>query len=365
MLALEPLLQPIGDEVYVTRYRRHKHPKIWALYEQMLTVYWVPEEIILDTDVIEWNTKLKESERTFLKNIFAFFSFGDGMVIENHINTFMSEIQDQDIKFTYVAQIFFETIHANTYAMILDTLVKSEKELQRLEALFRTDEGFVELKNWVERYMDKTNASFASRILAFACFEGIIFSGAFCAIFWLKKRGLMPGLTFSNELISRDEGLHCDFGCLIFELCEYPPTVEEAHDIIRQAVNVGTTFITKIVPCDLLGINAALMVEYLKFVGNRLFGCLFVYDGQSYPYPGAVNPFDWMVLSSLEGKTNFFERRVSEYGNAALTNMKNSPAGRNKRWARLGGNERGQQGKEEKREGEIDPDDIFTTDADF
>lgn len=340
-----------NGEIYITRTRYHKYPAIWGLYTDMVASYWVPEEVDLNTDLREWDTILSESAKTFLKNIFAFFTFGDGIVIENAIRNFMNEFKDSDIRFTYVTQMFFETLHANTYAIILDTLVRDRDEMNRLEQMFNQDNSFAALKAWVESYMESKDHSLACRVLAFACFEGIIFSGAFCAIFWLKKQGRMPGLTFSNELISRDEGTHCDFACLLFDICnkefDDTPSYLEACAIIMDSVDVASNFITEIAPCDLLGINSVLMIQYLKFVANRLFSCLEAYQGLDPPYKGAQNPFDWMELISLQGKTNFFERRVSEYSNAAITTKLHSSSDDN-----------GYGGEEY-------DDNVFTTDADF
>lgn len=352
----EPLLAPAGSDIYIARYRWHKYPQVWTLYEQMLASFWVPEEIDMETDKRHWKCDLNKSERKFFRLIFAFFTFGDGMVIENLVRNFMNEIQDQDVKFTYLAQSFYETIHATTYAMILDALVKKESKMRFLENLFNTDTAFVELKEWLEKYMDPKVYSFATRILAFGCFEGIIFSGAFCAIFWLKKRGLMPGLTFSNELISRDEGLHSDFACLLYNMLKHCLSYHDALEVIISSVHVATVFMTRVVPCDLLGINTNLMIQYIEFVANRFFYCLEAYRDCFKPYPEATNPFDWMILSSLQGKTNFFERRVGEYSNAAMVSSINSSGGLKKSGyasnAETDGN------------GEWD-DNVFTTEADF
>lgn len=327
----EPLLTSVGSEIYVTRSRRHRYPHIWALYEKMLASYWVPAEICMDADIKDWKNKLNKSERKFYCLIFAFFTFGDGMVIENIVQNFMNEVQDQDAKFVYASQAFYETIHATTYAMILDTLVRKEKKLDYLENLFRTDDSFIELKQWLENYMDPARYSFAIRILAFGCFEGVIFSGAFCAIFWLKKKGLMPGLTFSNELISRDEGMHSDYACMLFNLLQNVPNYDDVIEVITSSVKVGSVFMTRVAPCNLLGINSTLMIQYLEFVANNFFYGLKAYRNRDKPFPKSTNPFDWMILSSLEGKTNFFERRVGEYSNAAMVSSMNSNNNRTKR----------------------------------
>lgn len=324
----------LGDDKYLTRYNEHDYPEIYELSLKMIGVFWTPEEIDLGTDERHWGEKfiqlnkdgtktcLNENERTFLKNIFAFFTFGDGIVIENGIKNFMDEIQHPDIKHTYIIQMFFEVIHARTYAMILDRLVTDQKERKRLEDLFKTDEQFIELKEWIESYMDKSKP-LSHRLLAFACFEGIIFSGAFCAIFWLKKRGLMPGLTFSNELISRDEGMHTDYAVMLLELCNVPISLCDAYEIIEGSVDVGSKFITRIADCNLLGINHVSMIEYINFVANRLFKCISYFKDSPVPFVGATNPFEWMELISLQGKTNFFERRVSEYSRAAEASLMN------------------------------------------
>lgn len=346
----EPLLTPIGDDVYITRFRRHRYPQFFKMYEHMITCFWVWPEIDLGTDIRDWKEKLKNQEREFLKLVFAFFAFGDGLVVDNLMKNFMHEVQDQDARFVYGVSGFFETIHATTYAMILDTLVNNEAELTRLENLFKTDTAFIELKEWCEEYMDPVKHSFAERVLAFGCFEGIIFSGAFCGIFWFKMKGLMPGVTFSNELISRDEGLHTDFACMMYNVLQNPLPYEKAMALIKSSMEVATIFITRIVPCNLLGINPTLMIQYLEFICNRYFHCFDAYKGLVEPFPNAVNPFTWMEMISLQGKTNFFERRVGEYSNAAMASSMNGSKGRI--------NEDGTV------EDDLD-DNIFTTDADF
>ena len=347
----EPLLASIGSDIYITRFRRHRYPEVWEMYKLMVASYWNWEEIDMETDIRHWRDELKEPEREFLKLVFAFFAFGDGMILENLSKNFANEVQDNDVRDVYAAIGFYESIHAVTYAMILDTLVNGEEELERLENMFKTDDSFIELKEWCEEYMDRKH-SFASRILAFGCFEGIIFSGAFCGIYWFKPRGLMPGVTFSNELISKDEGMHSDFGCMLYNLLEHPLSYEEAMTVILESVKVAIVFITRIVPCNLLGINPALMTQYLKFITNRFFRCLKHHKGHLEPFPGVQNPFSWMEMISLQGKTNFFERRVGEYSNAAMVSAMNSS----------GGIKRSNGSVSEKEEWN---DNVFTTDADF
>ncbi|MCB0436212.1 MAG: ribonucleotide-diphosphate reductase subunit beta, partial [Mangrovimonas sp.] len=263
-------------------------------------------------DLTDWSTKLNDDERYFIKHILAFFAASDGIVNENLAENFVSEVQFTEAKFFYGFQIMMENIHSETYSLLIDTYVKDEKEKN---VLFKAIENFPAIAKkaeWALKWVD--SPSFAERLIAFAAVEGIFFSGAFCSIFWLKKRGVMPGLTFSNELISRDEGMHCDFAVHLHNnhLVNKVPK-ERIKDILTNALDIEREFITESLPISLIGMNAKLMTQYLEFVTDRLLvelGCEKVYN--------ATNPFDFMDMISLQGKTNFFEKRVSEYQKAGV-----------------------------------------------
>lgn len=312
----EPLLAPAKDDFYVTKMTQWI-PQIYIFYKQMIASFWTVEEIDLGGDIRDWNEKLTTQEKEFIQNILAFFLFADGLVIDNMIVNFMREIKIQCIVFTQMTQGFFETIHAETYATMFDTFITDADLKGNLENKYKTCEGFSRMKAWIEKYMNP-KLPFAVRLLAFACWEGVFFSGAFCAMFWLKKRGLMQGLTFSNELISRDEGLHTDLACYLYSLLEYPLTYEQVKYIIEEAAFVAEEFINDLIPCRLIGMNADLMKQYICFVAKRLFKSLGHYKDMKAPFEDVKNPFDFMELISLQGKTNFFERRVGEYSKSGV-----------------------------------------------
>jgi ribonucleoside-diphosphate reductase beta chain len=291
-----------------------QHDDIWAEYKKQEASIWTAEEIDLSSDLVDWSDKLNDDERFFIKNVLAFFAASDGIVNENIAENFVQEVQYTEAKFFYGFQIMMENIHSETYSLLIDTYIQDTKEKDYLFNAIETL-PFVKTKaEWAMRWID--NGSFAERLIAFAAVEGIFFSGSFCSIFWLKKRGLMPGLTFSNELISRDEGMHCDFACLLYNdhLVNKLPkkTVEK---IIIDAVNMEKEFVTEALPVRLIGMNADLMQQYIEFVADRLL----VELGNEKVY-NATNPFDFMDLISLQGKTNFFEKRVGEYQKAGVMN---------------------------------------------
>jgi len=311
MSVVEPILQENKNRFVIFPI---KHHDIWEWYKKMEASFWTAEEIDLHQDLSDWNNKLSEDERYFIKHILAFFAASDGIVNENLAENFVNEVQYAEAKFFYGFQIMMENIHSETYSLLIDTYVKDEGEKADL---FNALEVFPAIKKkaeWALKWIESD--SFAERLIAFAAVEGIFFSGAFCSIYWLKKRGLMPGLTFSNELISRDEGVHCDFAVHLHNhhLINKVPAAR-IKEIIIDALNIEREFVTESLPVSLIGMNAALMTQYLEFVADRLLvelGCEREYN--------ASNPFDFMDMISLQGKTNFFEKRVAEYQKAGVMN---------------------------------------------
>ena len=290
------------------------HNDIWQFYKQCEASFWTAEEIDLHQDLTDWSTKLNDDERYFIKHILAFFAASDGIVNENLAENFVNEVQYSEAKFFYGFQIMMENIHSETYSLLIDTYVKDDAEKDKL---FNAIEVFPAIKkkaDWALKWIESD--SFAERLIAFAAVEGIFFSGAFCSIFWLKKRGLMPGLTFSNELISRDEGVHCDFAVHLHNnhLVNKVPK-ERIKEIITNALDIEKEFITESLPVSLIGMNAKLMTQYLEFVTDRL-----LVELQCEKIYNVTNPFDFMDMISLQGKTNFFEKRVSEYQKAGVLN---------------------------------------------
>ncbi|SBT46487.1 ribonucleotide reductase small subunit, putative [Plasmodium ovale wallikeri] len=282
------------------------YPDVWDFYKKAEASFWTAEEIDLSSDLKDFE-KLNENEKHFIKHVLAFFAASDGIVLENLASKFLREVQITEAKKFYSFQIAVENIHSETYSLLIDNYIKDEKE--RLN-LFHAIENIPAVKNkalWAAKWINDTN-SFAERIVANACVEGILFSGSFCAIFWFKKQNKLHGLTFSNELISRDEGLHTDFNCLIYSLLENKLPEEVVKNIVKEAVEVERSFICESLPCDLIGMNSRLMSQYIEFVADRLLECL----GCSKIF-FAKNPFNWMDLISLQGKTNFFEKRVADY----------------------------------------------------
>ena len=291
-----------------------EHHDLWERYKKCEASFWTAEEIDLHQDLTDWKTKLNDDERYFIKHILAFFAASDGIVNENLAENFVNEVQYSEAKFFYGFQIMMENIHSETYSLLIDTYVKDEKEK---DVLFKAIDNFPAIKkkaDWALKWVDSD--SFAERLIAFAGVEGIFFSGAFCSIFWLKKRGVMPGLTFSNELISRDEGVHCDFAVHLHnEHIVNKVPKERIREILVDALNIEREFITESLPISLIGMNAKLMTQYLEFVTDRL-----LVEFQCEKEFNVTNPFDFMDMINLQGKTNFFEKRVSEYQKAGVLN---------------------------------------------
>ena len=287
---------------------------IWQMYKKQVDCFWRPEEIDLTKDYSDWE-KLSKDEKHFLSMVLAFFAGSDGIVMENLAIRFMNDIQLPEAKSFYSFQIAMENIHSNTYSLLIETYIKDENEKNDLfQAIQKFP--FIEKKaNWAINWITNQEVDFATRLVAFACIEGIFFSGSFCSIFWLKKRGIMPGLTFSNELISRDEALHTEFAILLYNKLLKKIPQEKITEIITDAVNIEIEFICDALPCKLIGMNSTLMSQYIKFVADRL--ALQLGNPKIY---NVLNPFDFMEMISLEGKTNFFEKRVGEYALANKTN---------------------------------------------
>jgi len=305
----EPLLDPTEDRFVIFPIR---HSDVWEKYKQHMAVFWTPEEIDLSKDMAHWE-KLSENERHFIKHILGFFAGSDGIVMENLALRFMREVQWPEAKFFYSCQNLLEAIHSETYSLLIDTYITDSIEKTNILKAIQTIPCVQKKAAWALQWISNDDASFATRLLAFAAVEGIFFSGAFCAIFWLKQRGLMPGLTVSNEFIARDEGIHTDFACLLYSKLVNRLTKQEAFKIIREAVKIEKQFITKSLPCELIGMNAKMMSQYIEFVADRLLLQL------GYPKAySATNPFSFMERISLENKDNFFEKRVSTYAKATV-----------------------------------------------
>lgn len=292
------------------------YPKVWEKYKQHEASFWTAEEIDLSADMKDWGN-LNDGERHFITHVLAFFAASDGIVNENLAVNFMSEVQLPEARCFYGFQIMMENIHSETYALLIDTYVKDPVEKDRLFHAIETVPAVKKKAEWALRWID--NGNFAERLVAFAAVEGIFFSGSFCSIFWLKKRGLMPGLTFSNELISRDEGLHCEFACLLYSMLENKLSQEQVHTIIRDAVAIEKEFITEALPVALIGMNSKLMAEYIEFVADRWLNEL----GYTKIF-NTANPFDFMEMISLQGKTNFFEKRVGDYQKSGVMSGKDT-----------------------------------------
>lgn len=301
---IEPLLQDNKDRFVIFPIQ---HDDIWQFYKKAEASFWTAEEVDLSPDMNDWQNKLNKDERYFISHVLAFFAASDGIVNENLAVNFIQEVQYPEARCFYGFQIMIENIHSEMYSLLIDTYVKDPKEKDYLLHAIETIPCVGKKADWALRWIESEN--FAERLIAFAAVEGIFFSGSFCSIFWLKKRGLMPGLTFSNELISRDEGLHCDFACLLYTNHMQNKLPEATvREIIVDAVAIEKEFLTDALPVRLIGMNAELMCQYIEFVADRLLvalGCKKVWN--------ATNPFDFMELISLQGKTNFFERRVGEY----------------------------------------------------
>ena len=288
-----------------------QHDDVWQMYKKAEASFWTAEEIDLSQDQKDWEA-LSDNERHFISHVLAFFAASDGIVNENLAVNFMQEVQMAEARCFYGFQVMMENIHSETYSLLIDTYIKDPKQKDYLFNALETVPCVKKKGDWAIKWINSEN--FTERLIAFAAVEGIFFSGSFCSIFWLKKRGLMPGLTFSNELISRDEGLHCDFACLLYKdhLVNKLPEAR-VHEIIRDAVQIEQEFVTDALPVNLIGMNAKTMSQYIEFVADRLLESL----GYSKIY-GASNPFDFMEMISLQGKTNFFEKRVAEYQKAGV-----------------------------------------------
>jgi ribonucleotide reductase beta subunit family protein with ferritin-like domain len=306
----EPLLTETDDRFVIFPIR---HPDIWAKYKQHSSVHWTAEEIDLSKDMKDWTEKLNDNERYFIKNILGFFAGSDGIVMENLATRFSREVQWPEAKFFYAEQNIIEAIHSETYSLLIDTYITDKQEKSDILRAIQTIPCVKKKAEWALSWIDNNDVDFATRLIAFAAVEGIFFSGAFCAIFWLKQRGVMPGLTLSNEFIARDEGLHTDFACTLYSHIVNKLPKQKVHKIIRDAVKIEKQFITKSLPCDLIGMNATLMSQYIEFVADRLLLQL----GYPKAYK-AANPFQFMERISLENKDNFFEKRVSTYAKAAV-----------------------------------------------
>jgi len=295
-----------------------KYHRIWEMYKNAVACFWTSEEIDLSKDSNDWKS-LKEQEQFFIKNILAFFAGSDGIVNENLVARFMNEINIQEAKCFYGFQIAMENIHSETYSLLIDTYISDDDEKNHLFNAINTIPCVSKKANWAIKWIQDNESNFLTRLVAFAAVEGIFFSGSFCAIYWLKNRGLMPGLTFSNELISRDEGMHTDFAVLLYNMAKTKLSTNTIHEIIRDAVSIEKEFITESIPCNLIGMNSELMCQYIEFVADRLLTQL-----NYQKIWNSKNPFDFMELISLENKTNFFEKRVAEYSKAGVSSTKPS-----------------------------------------
>ncbi|UZR94991.1 ribonucleoside-diphosphate reductase small subunit [Chondrinema litorale] len=314
----EPLLQEVKNRFVLFPI---KHNDIWEMYKQSEASFWTAEEIDLQQDLSDWE-KLNDGERHFISHVLAFFAASDGIVNENLVINFMAEVQIPEAKCFYGFQVMMENIHSETYSLLIDTYIKDSAEKDKLFNALETVPCVGKKGSWALKWIESD--SFAERLIAFAAVEGIFFSGSFCSIFWLKKRGLMPGLSFSNELISRDEGMHCDFACLLYaKYLKNKLSEERILEIITDAVTIEQEFVTDALPVKLIGMNAELMNQYIEFVADRLLvslGCQKHYNSS--------NPFDFMEMISLQGKTNFFEKRVSEYQKAGVNTPKDTNDGK-------------------------------------
>ena len=310
----EPLLAPDDNRFVMFPI---KHNDIWEMYKKQIDCFWRAEEIDLSKDSTHWDT-LNADEKNFISMILAFFAASDGIVLENLASRFMSEVQVSEARAFYGFQIAMENIHSETYSLLIETYIKDSDEKHKL---FNAIENFPCIKkksDWAQKWIHDNRSSFATRLVAFACVEGIFFSGAFCSIYWLKKRGLMPGLTFSNELISRDEALHCEFAILLYSKLLKKIDKARIHELIKEAVDIETEFICEALPCRLIGMNSEMMTQYIQFVADRL--CVQLGYKKIY---NVTNCFPWMEMISLESKTNFFEKRNDSY---ALANKKSDDA---------------------------------------
>jgi ribonucleoside-diphosphate reductase subunit M2 len=313
-MSKEPILTPDDNRFVMFPI---KYDDIWSMYKKQIDCFWRAEEIDLSKDLNHWET-LTADEKHFVSMILAFFAASDGIVLENLAQRFMSDVQISEARAFYGFQIAMENIHSQTYSLLIETYIKDKEQKNKL---FNAIENYPCIKkksDWAQKWINDNRSSFATRLVAFACIEGIFFSGSFCSIFWLKKRGLMPGLTFSNELISRDEALHCEFAILLYSKLEKKVAKAKIHDIIKECVEIETEFICEALPCRLIGMNSELMTQYIQFVADRL--CVQLGYPKIY---NAANPFSFMEMISIEGKTNFFEKRLADYALANVTKSDN------------------------------------------
>ncbi|KDE07185.1 ribonucleoside-diphosphate reductase small chain [Microbotryum lychnidis-dioicae p1A1 Lamole] len=312
----EPLLRPTEARFVLFPIKYHE---IWAQYKKAEASFWTAEEMDLSKDMHDWDNKLKPDERYFISHVLAFFAASDGIVNENLVERFSGEVQSAEARCFYGFQIMMENIHSEVYSLLIDTYVREPEERNKLFQAIDTIPCIRKKADWALKWISDDRSIFGERLIAFAAVEGIFFSGSFASIFWLKKRGLMPGLTFSNELISRDEGLHTDFACLLFSHLERRPHPDTVALIIKEAVEIEKEFLTEALPCGLIGMNAKLMCQYIEFVADRLLVAL----GNPKVW-NAENPFDFMNMISLEGKTNFFEKRVSDYQKSGVSSAQSA-----------------------------------------
>ncbi|KAI9887266.1 MAG: Ribonucleotide-diphosphate reductase (RNR), small subunit [Watsoniomyces obsoletus] len=306
----EPILQENPHRFVLFPIKYHE---IWQMYKKAEASFWTAEEIDLSKDMSDWNDRLTDDERYFISHVLAFFAASDGIVNENLVERFSGEVQIPEARCFYGFQIMMENIHSETYSLLIDTYIKEQKQRTYLFDAIDTIPCIRKKADWAIRWIQDKDSTFAQRLVAFAAVEGIFFSGSFASIFWLKKRGLMPGLTFSNELISRDEGLHTDFACLLLSHLRHRPSPAAIEKIIIEAVSIEQEFLVDALPCALLGMNATLMKQYIEFVADRLLVAM-----GNQKYYNATNPFDFMESISLAGKTNFFEKRVGDYQKAGV-----------------------------------------------
>ncbi|KAI9875220.1 MAG: Ribonucleotide-diphosphate reductase (RNR), small subunit [Pleopsidium flavum] len=319
-LLVAPTIKPEEADEPLLRENPHrfvlfpiKYHEIWQMYKKAEASFWTAEEIDLSKDLHDWNNRLNDDERYFISHVLAFFAASDGIVNENLVERFSGEVQIPEARCFYGFQIMMENIHSETYSLLIDTYIKEQKQRTYLFDAIDTIPCIRKKADWAIKWIQDKNSTFAQRLVAFAAVEGIFFSGSFASIFWLKKRGLMPGLTFSNELISRDEGLHTDFACLLFSHLNHRPSKQAVQDVITEAVTIEQEFLTDALPCALLGMNATLMKQYIEFCADRLLVAL-----GNQKYYNSTNPFDFMESISLAGKTNFFEKRVGDYQKAGV-----------------------------------------------
>jgi ribonucleoside-diphosphate reductase subunit M2 len=303
-ISTEPLLAPDDNRFVMFPI---KYEDIWEMYKKQVDCFWRPEEIDLSKDLTHWDT-LNDDEKYFISMILAFFAGSDGIVLENLASRFMNDVQVSEARAFYGFQIAMENIHSHTYSILIETYIKDKEQKNKLFNAIQHYPCIKKKSDWAQKWIHDNRSSFATRLVAFACIEGIFFSGAFCSIYWLKKRGLMPGLTFSNELISRDEALHCEFAVLLYSKLQKKLDKARINEIIKEAVEIETEFICEALPCKLIGMNSDLMTQYIKFVADRLA----VQLGYKKIY-NVSNCFEFMELISLESKVNFFEKRLGEY----------------------------------------------------